>query len=165
MSIKKICIFLLLLICTTQILCFANDSVKNYIKHNEGLVLKPYKDPGKNKNNLIGYGHNLDAGITIEMAECLLEIDIKLARDFLKRVFEDFDDFSENRQIALIDMVYCMGPACFLTFKKMIRAIRTHDWLKAAEEIRNSLWYKKFTTRATKDMKLLLNNDLFLNSN
>lgn len=133
------------------------NSLKTFIKRNEGLVLKPYRDPGK-KNLAIGYGHNLNAGITVEMAECLLELDIQLAQRFLRKIFSKFDDFSRNKQIALTDMVYCMGPNSFRTFKKMIKAVKNQNWNRAALEIKHSKWYKNYTTRALRDMNLLISN-------
>jgi len=105
---------------------------------------------------LIGYGHNLNVnGIPEEVAGYLLLLDIHKAVVSLKSIFINFENFSKNRKIALTDMMYCMGKRGFLTFKKMIKAIKQENWKKATKEINSSRWYREFTFRATRDIEFI----------
>lgn len=153
---KSLVLSLVALFILFSSISYAQNSVRDHIKKNEGLVLKPYKDPGRPSNWIVGYGHNLSTGtITEKTAECLLEEDIKLAQGYLKVIFEDFDSFSNCRRIALTDMMYCMGPNTFLTFKQFIIKVRSRQWTAASLEIKNSIWYKKHTSRASRDINLI----------
>jgi GH24 family phage-related lysozyme (muramidase) len=54
----------------------------------------------------------------------------------LQRKFKNFDTFPEDAQVALIDMIYNLGPSGFSKFKKLNAAIREPkgpDWKKAAK--------------------------------
>lgn len=141
----------------------------------EGLRLTVYKCPsGK---DTIGYGHNIsdnnfpdsmpelkkrftetlltDFEITNEEASQLFEVDALEAERLLKTIFPDWSFFTENRQIALIDMMFNMGYGKFNLFKSMIMAIKSGMWHLAAQEAKESLWYQQVTNRANRIIKLL----------
>lgn len=145
----------------------------------EGLRLKTYLCPAKKET--IGYGHNLtDNGIPYEIktlmikenisfddknwkdliinnkiAEALFEYDIKNAESDIKKIFTNFDSFSEKRQIALIDMMFNMGINTFKQFKNMINSIKLGMWNIAADEAKKSNWYKQVPNRANKVINML----------
>lgn len=124
---------------------------KSLIAKNEGLRLKPYICPAGKLS--IGYGHNLDDnGITKEEADYLLNNDIRQAHDDLSKVFGDFidnpDNISDNRYAALTDIIFNLGFLSFLKFTKMIEAIKQGDWQKAADELKDSAYYKQVGNRA-----------------
>jgi lysozyme len=146
---------------------------------NEGLRLKTYICPAGKET--IGYGHNLtdnnipyeiktmmikdniswndknwkNLSITEKIATALFEYDIQIAESDLKSIFIDYETFSERRKIALIDMVFNMGSNKFRQFKNMINAIKLGMWNVAANEAKNSNWYKQVTNRANKVIKML----------
>lgn len=123
------------------------------IKNHEGLKLKVYKCPAGKLT--IGYGRNLeDKGISIDEAEILLKNDILDCQKILKTIFHQFDDFSINQKVALIDMVFNLGPGGFLAFRKMIDAIKAGNWQKAKEEALNSKWATQVGKRANEVVKL-----------
>jgi len=135
----------------------------------EGLRLQTYKCPAG--YDTIGYGHNLEANglpeeiledlkaegivydpnnrndlaITHGIADRLFGIDALNAESSLRQIFPSFGLFSENRQIALIDMMFNLGTGRFRGFKKMINAIKLGKWHMAAMEAEDSLWYRKLT--------------------
>ena len=135
--------------------------------NNEGLRLEVYKCPaGK---DTVGYGHNItDNGmpeaieswdgkaITMEDALKLFEMDITATEHELRKIFpQEWANISQNRQLALIDMMFNMGSARFRGFKNMILAVRMNMWNVAATEAQNSAWYRQVTRRAEKVIKLL----------
>lgn len=139
------------------------SAMAGLIRGNEGLVLKPYKDPS-GKHICCGYGHNLTTkGFTVDEAEFLLGGDIAMAIGELRAVFGPaFDTFSSPRQIALVDMMFCMGPGTFAQFRNMIINIKKNHWKSASTSLKDSVWYKKHPTRAKKILVLFAcsNNEI-----
>lgn len=148
----------------------------DFTGENEGLRLTVYKCPaGK---DTIGYGHNItDNGIPKEVwpeingwsatdrvdnlqitepiARKLFEIDIRKAENELLGIFPEFDMFSENRKIALIDMMFNLGLGSFRGFTRMISAINLGMWKLAVQEVKNSLYYRQVTNRAKRVIEKL----------
>ena len=112
--------------------------IKQLIEH-EGEVLTPYKCPAGKLT--IGVGRNIeDNGIRREESRYMLTNDIAECESDLRRVFDNFEAFSENRRVALVDLRFNLGPSRFRSFKKMIAAIQRGDWLHAACEAMDSRW-------------------------
>ena len=97
----------------------------------------------------MGYGRNLDKGITEEQAESWLAEDIQNAIDELFTHYPEFRELKKARQDVLINMVFNLGLTGFSTFKKMIRAIRHGMMDEAAQEMLNSKWASQVGHRAT----------------
>ena len=124
------------------------------IKRHEGLSLEIYLCTGKKQS--IGYGRNLDdVGITIEEAEFLLMSDIRQATDDAHDIFPAILDYTESRQMALINMTFNLGKTRLRKFRKMIDAVHRGDWGKAAIEATDSRWYKQVGGRAVEIVNLL----------
>jgi len=122
-------------------------TVKDFILKHEGLRLKPYEDTvGK---LTIGVGRNLDdVGISEDEAMYLLNNDIKRCKTELMEIFDkDYITLPANVKIALIDMIFNLGKPRFLTFKKLIQAVKEGDFKKAAEEAKNSRWCRQVGER------------------
>lgn len=128
--------------------------LKNMIKCHEGYRKFPYRcSAGK---LTIGWGHNLeDNGISVEVAEQMLDEDIQRAYKDITYVFPDFQNFSRNRQNALIDMLFNLGLTKFCLFTKMIEAVRKGDWSRAAKEAKDSKWHNQVGSRAVEIENLL----------
>ena len=129
---------------------------KSLIAKNEGLKLKPYLCPAGKLT--IGYGHNLDDnGIPQFIADELLKYDMQKAHDDLVSIFKyPLDDLiTDNRYAALLDMMFNLGKPTFLEFKKMITAIKQGDWSKAADELKDSAYYKQVGNRAKVNENIL----------
>ena len=112
------------------------------LKRHEGFRGKPYHcTAGK---LTIGYGRNLDdVGITQEEAEILLSKDIQQAIRNAMDIFPALSKYTENRQIALINMVFNLGKTRFLGFVNMIKAIKKDYWMSASVEALDSKWARK----------------------
>ncbi len=122
------------------------------IRH-EGLRTHPYRDiVGK---LTIGVGRNLDdVGITVEEAMFLLENDIRKAiRDL--EAFDFFDKLDDVRQAVLIDMIFNLGKGKFMTFKRMIRALKEGNYDKAAEEMETSKWCNQVGNRCKELVRMM----------
>ena len=136
-------------------------NLRDMLKKHEGYSSSPYKCPAGKMT--IGWGHNIEANIvprdieiylgtykmiTPDMAERLLDIDIKLANAACRRIFINFDTFTDARQTALLDFVFNVGEGTVRKFKKTIAAIKSGDWNKAANEMQDSAWFVQVKGRA-----------------
>jgi lysozyme len=134
-------------------------TIEDIIKGYEGLRLKPYRCPAGKLT--IGYGRNLDdVGISEREADILLESDIIKAQALVYSVFKEEWvnlDLNYKRYDVLTDLMFNMGKAKFLTFKKMIQAIKEGDWNKAADELLNSKYAEQVGIRAIENAERLRN--------
>lgn len=131
------------------------DRIKSILRKHEGLQLKPYDDKGRIS---IGYGRNLtENGISLDEAEMMLETDILHAIDDLKKVLPNAHKTTENRRIAIADMMYNLGLTKFRGFKKFIEAFNSEEWDKAADEILDSKAAKELPSRYGELAKMVRN--------
>ena len=119
---------------------------KEYIRRYEGLRLKPYTCPTGHLT--IGYGHNLENGITPEMAEFMLKRDLETVERGVKDKFAWYFKLNDARQFVLVDMAFNMGLARLCTFKKMLAAVERGDYATAAKEMLDSRWAVQTGRRA-----------------
>lgn len=145
-------------------------NVLDLIRRHEGLRLKPYFCTGGART--IGYGWNMDAHplpddiaaclrvngeITQDMAERLLDISTDTAIRQAWVIFPQFGEFSERRQMALVDFLFNVGAGTALTFKKALAAIYAGDWDKAADEMTDSRWFKQVGNRSREIVEMIRN--------
>ncbi len=137
------------------------DLLKERLIWEEGLKYSPYKCPSG--FNTIGVGHNMDANPLpksmqayldehgkLELVQImqLLEKDIDYAENGARKLFESFNDLTENRKVAIVDLVYNLGVAGLSKFITFGAAVRQQNWDAAAAALRNSKWYKQVGKRA-----------------
>lgn len=94
----------------------------------------------------IGIGRCIDKrkgkGLSDDEMLYLLNNDIKESSDALNSLTW-FKFISLPRQDCLVEMAFNLGFEGLLEFKGMISAIINHDYQKAADEMRNSLWARQ----------------------
>lgn len=108
----------------------------------------PYKDSLGYET--IGYGHlmvsSLDysQGITEAQADALLEQDIQKAqiqyRSLGLKLPSDWEEF-------MIIMIFQLGLSGVQKFKKMIAALKVHNYKEAIEQAKDSRWYVQTPNR------------------
>nr|WP_083863867.1 glycoside hydrolase family protein [Desulfobacula toluolica] len=144
-----------------------HKKIADQLIQHEDLRLKPYRCPAGKLT--IGIGRNLeDKGITQKEAIMLLKNDIQDCISDLKEIFSDqknnenekneFDSLPEGVQIVLVDMRFNLGHDGFRRFKKMIKAVREHDFHRAALEMKDSRWYYQVGKRAENLVKMMKNS-------
>lgn len=124
----------------------SRDKLHESIRIHEGLSLKPYRDTQGHLS--IGFGKNLDEGITIQQAYDLLDSDIDIAMSELDRAVPSWTMHSEARQDVLVEMAFNLGMPRLLGFKKMWAALEAKDYDKAAKEMQDSRWADQTGHRA-----------------
>lgn len=123
-----------------------SDRLIQQLKRHEGFRSQPYRDSVGVLT--IGYGYNLQEGMTHEEAHSLLVFRMMRSRAELYRAFPHAEMMQEVRQDVLVNMVYNLGIKRFMGFKKMLAAILGKDYRTAALEMLDSKWAKQVGNRA-----------------
>ena len=143
------------------------DKLNKQLIQHEGKKNKVYIDTKGNPT--IGVGFNLNRsdakskiealGLNFEQVKngtqelndgqigSLLAEDIDGTIADCKAVFPEFTELSEVRQRSLVDMMFNLGKTKFVGFKKLIAAVNANDFVKAADEMKNSKWYVQVKDR------------------
>lgn len=124
-------------------------NLREMIKRHEGVETHAYKC-SQNKTT-IGVGRNIDPDGGIGLSEA--EIDYLLNNDINRCIgelsgFVWFPDLNQERQNAIIDMVFNLGITRFKGFKNAIAAMSKSDFDTAADEFYDSRWAKQVGNRA-----------------
>ncbi len=126
------------------------------VKKDEGFSAVAFWD---NEQWTYGYGCKAPgegATITEEEAEVLLVDELKeAAQDFISIYRDCGENINDVRTEALINMCFNLGKTKMLKFRKMNAAIHRGDWMEAAYQARDSVWYKQVGKRAQRIVKEL----------
>jgi lysozyme len=143
------------------------DKLKADLRRDEGVRFDAYKDT----NNFwtIGVGHLLGSSprmsdITPEECDALLDVDINEAEHEARDIFPRFDEMSEPRQRAIVNMVFNRGPKRVRDSSTITPAIlkasesgSVEDWAAITAAIAASPWAKQVGDRATRIGNVLAN--------
>ena len=121
-------------------------SVIDDLKRHEGFRATPYTDTTGHLT--IGYGINLDAGITEEEAEMLLVHRVGKIRVALHKRLPCFSELSEARQGSLINMAFNLGIDGLMGFKQTLRYVAEGNYPAAAAQMLKSKWARQVKGRA-----------------
>ena len=111
----------------------------------EAFKPKPYRD--SRGFWTVGFGTNLDAGITREQAEALMRCQLD-ANEQALLAFPWFAGLNPVRRGVIENMAYNMGVSDVLGFEDMVAAIEAKDWPEAARQMRASKWAVQVGDRA-----------------
>lgn len=100
-------------------------------KAEEGFRARAYKDT--RGNSTIGFGFNIDAGITPRAAAALLREQLQEAHEKLLKL-PWYTALDAVRQSACLDIDFNEGEGGLLRFPHMIAALSRQDWASAATE-------------------------------
>jgi len=123
------------------------------IRQSEGFSRLPYKCPAGRLT--IGYGHNLEHGISKAAAEFLLREDAAHAERLVKSAFAWWPKLTEARLFVLVDMCFNMGIVGLKGFKKMLAACEAGDYETAAREMLASRWAAQVGKRARENAAMM----------
>jgi lysozyme len=108
-----------------------------------------------------GIGHLLPNGkVGIYYSDKKIEewfaADLKIAIETARKHIPDFEQKPYDVKICVVGLIHNVGPTGFSRFKKFIAAISSKNYVDAAREIRNSLYYRQLPRRAEEMVQLLL---------
>lgn len=101
------------------------------LKTEEGFRARAYKDT--NGFTTIGYGFNIDAGITPYAAAGLLQAQIHEIHEALLK-YPWYSTLDEPRQSVCLDIAVNEGLHGLLAFPRMLAALQAQEWSVAATE-------------------------------
>ena len=137
-------------------------NLRDQLKRDEGLRLKPYKDTvGK---LTVGYGRNLDdVGIRESEADFMLANDIqKVEREVTQRLPWTVG-LDEARRAAILNLAFNMGlgndKRGLLSFKNTLAAMQRRDWPAVGAVLRASKWYGQVGDRGERVTRQLETGD------
>jgi len=119
--------------------------LQSWIKKCEGLQFHPYMDTTRHVT--IGWGRNLDNGISLDEAELMFKNDYDRSVEELEQC-DWYNDLPEKVKFALINMNFNLGIKKLSTFKRMIEALREKNYTRASMEALDSEWAHQVHRRA-----------------
>lgn len=93
-------------------------------------------------------GQLMKTGITDDEVNVLLDHDIAKAEADLYRVYPWAESMDEARREVLIDMTFNMGISKVFQFHNTMTMIKEGRYHDAAENLKQSLWFKEVGSRA-----------------
>lgn len=123
------------------------------IRRAEGFSNMPYQCPAGHLT--IGYGHNLEHGISAEAAEFILREDVSRAQREVQSAFIWWPKLTEARRFVLVDMCFNLGLSGLKKFTKMLTALEAGDFDTAADEMLNSRWAGQVGRRARENAAMM----------
>tara|TARA_B100001093_G_scaffold277831_2_gene265528 strand:+ start:121 stop:570 length:450 start_codon:yes stop_codon:yes gene_type:complete len=143
------------------------DRVRKQLEIDEGVVYEIYNDhlgyPTFGIGHLVKdtdpeYGFAVGHSVDPERVQEAFEADLTVACSECSILYtSDWDQFPDEVQEILVNMLFNLGRTRLNKFKKMNAALRNRDWNTAAIEGRDSLWYRQVSNRAERLMKRMEN--------
>lgn len=96
----------------------------------------------------IGYGLNLEDGISEPLAAAILEWIVEERRATLSKLLPFWGKLTPARQDVFLNMAYNLGIPRFLNFQKMLLAASQADIEGVCREMQDSKWYRQVGNRA-----------------
>lgn len=131
-------------------IAFAHDGQWETLLHrvmrDEGFAARPYRDTEGVLT--IGFGTNLEAGITHDQAQAMLELAMLARWDDLTRRKTWVGGLPLPARRALANMAYNLGVPRLLGFRRMWAALERGDYRAAADEALDSRWAEQVGARA-----------------
>jgi lysozyme len=132
----------------TEMTTADETKMENLIKLQEGVSLKPYTDTTGHMT--IGYGHNLNNGISQAVANLIFEEDISAAEHELALNAPWYTQLDDARQAVLINMTFNEGIGGVMAFKDMLRAMQAGQWQAASAALLDSQAARELPSRYQK---------------
>ena len=124
------------------------------LKRDEGVELRPYKCSA----GFLTLGRNIqERGITMDESDYLLANDIKICEEEASKVFKWFPSLTDDRQRAIINMVFNLGLTKLLHFKKFLAAMEAGDYETAGKEMLDSKWARQVGNRSDRLEQMIVN--------
>lgn len=132
---------------------------KNHFVKYEGLKTKTYRD---SRGFLtVGIGHKFEKGEKTKENYSNVEIDsffrsdLKEAQQIAMKVFPSFNSQPDKIKILLVSLCFNLGEGGINKFKDFKKAIDKKQYNVAANELKDSLWYRQTGKRGVSYVSIL----------
>ena len=143
------------------------DRVRKQLEIDEGVVYEIYNDhlgyPTFGIGHLvretdIEYDWVVGSFVSEKRVQEAFEADLTVACSECSVLYNsDWDQFPEEVQEILVNMMFNLGRPRLTKFKKMNANLKNRNWTAAAIEGRDSLWYRQVSNRAERLMTRMEN--------
>ena len=144
------------------------EAVYNQLKVDEGVVYEIYHDhlgyPTFGVGHLVlksdeEYGQAVGTPVSKERVRECFEKDLNTAIDECYTLYGPgtFLNFPQEVQEILVNMMFNLGRPRLSKFKNFHAALIAQDWVKASEEMKDSLWYRQVGARAERLVERMKN--------
>ena len=123
----------------------ANEDIAKPIKVHEGYEPTVYFDTRGIPTGGWGHAFLIGSPIPPNVANTYFKLDMKSALDDYATLGLDLDPV---RRAVVIDMLFNLGLYRLKKFKKMLAALKNHDYEAAALEMIDSKWFKQVGNRS-----------------
>ena len=103
----------------------------------------------------IGYGTNLEIGISRQEARFLLEYRLAASMDCFEKAWPPFSRQNKAVQLALTDAAYQLGCAGLTSFRRFLAALDGGRLPEAVQELRSSRWYAETPNRVERLIEVI----------
>tara|TARA_R110000822_G_scaffold4819_7_gene20538 strand:+ start:2634 stop:3083 length:450 start_codon:yes stop_codon:yes gene_type:complete len=137
------------------------DKVRRRLEIDEGVVYEIYEDHLGYATFGIGhlvrtsdpeYGWEVGTVVSEDRVKQVFESDLAVAVDECRILYDMWDNFPGEVQEILVNMLFNLGRPRLSKFKNMKKALDNRKWALAANEGRDSLWYRQVGNRAERLM-------------
>lgn len=136
----------------------SQNKVRSLIANDEGFSNKVYTDTQGFLT--IGFGFNLsNQSLPMSVALDWLDLILNSIEHSLANTIPFWDSLNDARKYVLINMAYQMGISGLLGFHDMLKALGLKDYAATVAAMKDSVWYKDFTARASRLMKIMLSGE------
>jgi len=133
--------------------------LEEMVARHEGFRSRPYRcTAGK---LTIGYGINLENGISEMEAHILLRMRLETIVVALNDRLSWFVDIGEDRQNVLADMAYQLGITGLMKFKKFLALCEQKEWTEASKEMLRSKWATEDTPGRANELSQIIKSGGF----
>jgi lysozyme len=138
------------------------DKLRKELERDEGVKYEVYLDHLGYPTFGIGHlitdddpecGTSVGTEVTEYRVKEAFEIDVETVLTDCERLYVQFEHLPEEVQLIIANMMFNMGATKLSKFRGMKRGVDERDWLAAANEMVDSLWYKQVTNRAERLVK------------
>lgn len=153
----------------------ASSEIENFVSEYEGFRNKAYIDSegiptigigfnlrrpdAKRIIQSLGYDYNKviygRKSLKDEDIRKIFKDDLKSAINNARKSVSNFDELPSPAQKVVVDMVFNLGPNRFRGFKKTIAALEDYDFRAAANEMKNSRWFKQVGNRSKRNVGII----------
>ena len=86
----------------------------------------------------------------------LFKEDMATAEADARALFPNFDELPQEKQMVLVDMAFNLGRTKLSEFRQFRNAISEKDYQRAADSMRNSLWFQQVKNRGYRNVSLMM---------
>jgi lysozyme len=96
--------------------------------------------------------------LTVDSIDFLLDLSIRDATTDARELVHDFENLSDDRQRAFVNIAFNLGQSRMAGFRKMRAAAKRYDWAECSRQMLDSKWARQVGARADRLAAMVLSD-------